>query len=89
MRADLVPTVQAEIAPCAEENGAHYVFDILFCGDGEVFGTGGGEGLREGFLKADWFHAQGDGVRVGEFEGFAVERLGVVFADFGVPVLVR
>lgn len=42
--------------------------------------------MREGFLEADGAHARGDAVEVGEFERFAVERLDVVFADFGIPV---
>jgi len=42
--------------------------------------------VGEGFLEADGAHTLGEGVEVGEFEGFAVEGLGVVFADFGVPV---
>ena len=42
--------------------------------------------MGERFFEADGPHAQGDAVGVGKFEGFAVEGLGVVFADFGVPV---
>ena len=89
MGPDFVAAVQTEIAPRAEEDGAHDVFDVLFCGDGEVLGASGGEGLRKGFFEADGFHAQGDGVRVREFEGFVEERLGVVLADLGVPVYLQ
>lgn len=76
----------ADVAARAHQHGAHDVFEVLFGGGGEVLGAGRGEAVGQGFLEADGAHALGEGVEVGEFEGFAVEGLGVVFADFRVPV---
>lgn len=79
----------ADVAARAHQHGAHDVFEVLLCGGGEVFGAGLGEAVREGLFEADGAHALGEAVEVGKFEGFAVEGLGVVFADFGVPVWER
>lgn len=76
----------ADVAARAHQHGGHDVFEVLLGGGGEVFGAGLGEAVGEGLLEADGAHALREAVEVGEFEGFAVEGLGVVFADFGVPV---
>lgn len=57
----------ADIAACADEDGAHDVFNVLFEGDGEVFGAGSRTAVGERFFVADWCEARGYVLYVREF----------------------
>ena len=75
-----------DVAPRANEDSAHDVFDVLLQRDGKVFGAGCGAAVGEGFFVAYRCEAGGNVLLVGEFRGEGGEGEGIMAEKGGCPV---